>query len=62
MRSDVDNNRCCFFSGLIKSEQLWASAPVNENEGNLKVWKSWGCHAVNDNSTNLKEIHLLFSY
>jgi len=33
-------------SGLLKSEQLWASAP---SDGSLDVWKTWGSHTVSDN-------------
>jgi len=32
---------------LLKSEQLWASAP---SDGTLDVWQTWGCHTVNDNN------------
>ena len=43
-----------FLADLLKSEQLWASAP---SDGTLDVWQTWGCHTVNDNS-NLLLSHL----
>lgn len=35
-------------SGLLRFDQMWASAPTDNT---LEVWSTWGAHTVNDNTT-----------
>lgn len=50
------------FKGLVKADQLWASAP---DDGTLDAWKTWGSHVISDNSKyfiyKIRVLHLNYS-